>query len=163
MISCDYVVRPIPCFTKYIVTDEGFVFGPSRNRLKTTKNDGGYLQVKLFRDDGERRWVKVHVAVLLAFVGPRPSSRHHGAHEDRDKLNNRLNNLSWKLPTENEQDKKRHGTAPKGTVPHAKRLNARQKRRIRELVMFNMCSKSELARRYGIHRKTVAKIVAGLA
>jgi hypothetical protein len=52
---------------------------------------------------------KVHLLVLEAFIGPRPEG-HQGAHENGNKLDNRLDNLRWKTPGENNRDKRRHGT-----------------------------------------------------
>lgn len=56
-----------------------------------------------------KKTFSVHVLVAIAFLGPRPSSRHVVAHFDGDGLNPRLENLRWATPEENEADKRRHG------------------------------------------------------
>jgi hypothetical protein len=100
----------------------------------------------------------VHVLVLETFVGPRPSPRHHGAHfPDNDKANNRLENLAWKLPKENEADKKQCGTAPKGGATR----KAQNVERIRQRAAQGE-SYTKIARDEGLHRHSVSRIVRGL-
>jgi hypothetical protein len=81
--------------------------------LDNARISGRYLYVRLMR---ECRVVSkaVHIAVLEAFVGPRPTGM-HGCHDpDRDTRNNRLSNLRWDTPSANQQDKIRHGTIARG-------------------------------------------------
>ena len=149
--------RAIESFSRYEINSFGKVRNVKSQRLVSQHpNDGGYYQVKLIGDCGVRKWVRVHSAVLTAFTGPRPSPKYHGAHGDGDKTNNYLSNLSWKLPTENESDKKRHGTAPKGTVPTAKRLSPEERKGA--LKLLSTQSHSAVARRYGVHRKIIARV-----
>jgi DNA-binding CsgD family transcriptional regulator len=119
----------------------------------------GYLRVRLLGPCGQLHYVPVHKIVLEAFVGPRPSPRHHGAHKSGDKNNNRLDNLLWKLPEDNEADKKLHGTAPKGGArkpSHPARVRA-----ILRLVKGGK-SYTQVADRFGLHRHSVSRIVRGL-
>lgn len=81
-------------------------------RLLRERNDtagAGYRYVNLSRD-GVARKINVHVIVLEAFIGPRPSPRHEGCHQDGDRTNPRLANLRWGTPEENHADRWRHGT-----------------------------------------------------
>jgi hypothetical protein len=164
--------RVIPGFSSYVVSDVGTVaacaspgteLAPLRI-LAVRTNHGGYVEVKLFADyaPGERRrrvWRKVHTLVLEAFVGPRPSPRHHGAHApDRDRTNNRLSNLSWKTPEENEADKREHGTKTGGTG--APRTTKRRVNAIR-FAHSRGESISKIASRFGMHRTSVARIISG--
>lgn len=153
-------VRVPACFSHYVVTREGLVlsldFG---RRIKPRTNHGGYREVKLVDDAGRRRWVKVHNLVLEAFVGPRPSPKHHGAHKDGNKSNNHVDNLAWKLPVENEADKKKHGTAPKGRVKDAKTLSPRERFQVWKDVVMLGRSCTVTGKKFGVHRSTVAKIV----
>lgn len=148
-----------PHSRRYEVSSRGQVRSRLRRKLlRQQPNDGGYRQVKLICDDGKRRWFKVHVLVLTLFVGPRPSPRHVGAHApDRDKRNNRLENLRWALPEHNEADKRKHGTARGGV---GRRLHAVHIDDIRSRA-GNGESFTSIAKTHGLHRHSVSRIVRG--
>lgn len=79
--------------------------------LKQTKIKNGYFTVKLaYR--GATKTEYVHVLMLLAFVGPRPTTKARGEirHLDGDKSNNRLDNLVYGTIHENAADRVRHNT-----------------------------------------------------
>lgn len=59
--------------------------------------------------NGKAKNLAIHVAVLTAFVGPKPSPKHEGCHKDDNPLNNTLPNLYWGTRKENEADKKANG------------------------------------------------------
>jgi hypothetical protein len=61
-----------------------------------------YLRVTLCKD-GKEKTALVAALVLKSFVGDKPSPVHTANHEDGDKQNNRLNNLSWATPAEQQQ------------------------------------------------------------
>lgn len=146
--------------SRYEVSSCGRVRSIQRKKLiRQQPNHGGYRQVKLICDDGVRRWKKVHVLVLELFVGPRPTSRHVGAHApDRDKRKNCVDNLRWALPHENEADKKAHGTARGGIgrplEPHQV-IDIRSRAAVGE-------SFTRIAKTHGVHRYSVSRIVRGI-
>ena len=125
--------------------------------LKPEVNRGGYHRVRLWRQDGKRIWYRVHLLVLETFVGPRPTTRHHGAHLDNNKSHNGLSNLSWKTPVENAADKKLHGTATGGVrggvpkLPVRAILNRRAKGQ----------SMSKIAKDLKVHRHSVSRVLSG--
>lgn len=84
-------------------TYKGCVLSPSRNK----RDD--YLRVHLYPLGGQKstEWL-VHRLVLTCFVGPCPESL-EAAHEDGNKRNNFVENLTWKTRSANEHDKVRHG------------------------------------------------------
>lgn len=75
--------------------------------------EGGYRCVKV-RDKARRGHVLVHVMVLEAFVGPRPTPEHEGCHNDGEPRNCRLSNLRWDTAKGNQADKVAHGTSLRG-------------------------------------------------
>jgi hypothetical protein len=77
--------------------------------LKPTVSPTGYKVVSLCIG-GAQKIRTIHSLVLETFVGPRPDGA-DGAHDDGRKLNNTLNNLTWKTRSENMRDKHRHGTS----------------------------------------------------
>lgn len=68
--------------------------------IRLQPNKKGYLRAGL--SIGGRRFTKVvQRLVLEAFVGPQPSVIHESNHIDGVKSNNRLKNLEWATPVEN--------------------------------------------------------------
>jgi hypothetical protein len=74
-------------------------------------NGRGYLVINLKLSSGYECH-GISELVLRAFVRPRPSATHHAAHGDGRPRDNRLQNLRWATPKENDRDKDRHGTRP---------------------------------------------------
>lgn len=108
---------PIPGHDKYEVSDQGEVRSwktatPHRRKtprtLKQVTSRGGYKQVSPC-EKGENRTRDVHTLVLLAFVGECPPGQ-QVRHKNGDKTDNRLDNLVYGTPVENNQDKREHGT-----------------------------------------------------
>lgn len=111
--------RIITEFPTYAVSNDGqvkrVVAGHSSPAGKVLKQNTvhGYKYVGLVKG-GKVFARRVNRLVCLAFHGEPPSPKHHAAHDDNDKANNTVGNLRWATPSENMQDKRRHGTAPFG-------------------------------------------------
>ena len=98
---------PIP-ESDHEVSDTGLVrHGKTKRILQATFDRDGYVVVNILQG-GSRRPHAVHRLVLLAFVGPPPSPRHQAAHNDGNRANNNVFNLSWLTPAENGRDRRRH-------------------------------------------------------
>lgn len=115
--------RNIPGWPGYRVGDDGSVWSrrdnhhglreqwkPLKARNNLTKR---YREVGLRSPGLKRKWIRVHVLVLLAFVGPRPE-KHEGCHKNGDIENNTLSNLRWGTHAENIADRERHGKTARG-------------------------------------------------
>lgn len=76
--------------------------------LKSIDRGDGYSVVSLSKGNvvNQRR---INVLVLETFVGPAPSG-HHACHNNGDSTDNRLVNLRFDTPSENNYDLVRHGT-----------------------------------------------------
>lgn len=103
---------------QYVVGTDGTVWRWLRRRkrwrqLKPVQQPKGYLRVSL--SDGPKRVYPkfVHRLVLKAFVGAAPDG-YEARHLDGDPANNSLTNLKWGTSTENQEDRRTHGTLPKG-------------------------------------------------
>lgn len=122
-------VRDVPGFPGYLVSDDGTIYSARHGaprELKPSLADGRWV-VTLFRG-GRGLKVRVHVAVLTAFVGPRPEGMVACHFPDSDTSNNRLANLRWDTPQANEADKVAHGTTNRGARNGAAKLTESQAR-----------------------------------
>lgn len=147
--------RPIPAFPTYEVSSLGRVRRGARV-LSTHLSDNGYVRVKLFAS-GQRRNARVHLLVLETFVGP--GGGLEGAHKNGDKSNNTLSNLVWKTRSENERDKKRHGTHTR--VVGVRKLTHAQRFMI-ALALSSGASKRSLAKQFGVSRGAIYRIQSSI-
>lgn len=88
--------------------------------------------------------------------GPKPTPKHQAAHECGNNLCVNPKHLSWKTPTENQLDRRRHGTTSTG--PHGK-LTYKKVREIRAL--RGIKTYNELAAEYGVHPSNITHIMRG--
>jgi hypothetical protein len=124
-------------------------------RIMSTPLSSGYPVVVLKRK-GVKYHTAVHSLVLKAFVGNRPS-RCQACHFDGDRANAKLSNLRWATQSENEADKKRHGTYQYGERNPNAKLTDGQATEIR----LSTESATLVAKKYGIHRVAVHDIRNG--
>lgn len=118
--------RPIAGFPDYAVSNTGRIkrvlpdsYGRYAGRIiqpKATK--AGYSLCSLMQD-GRRSTVLVSRIVCAAFHGGPPTADHHAAHNDGNRKNNAAGNLRWASPSENELDKRAHGTVRSGERHHS--------------------------------------------
>lgn len=155
--------RQIPGLEDYEVGDDGSVwslkFG-KRKKLKPQKCPNGYYNVGLYKN-GKHHTKFVAPLVLRTFVGPKPPGC-QTAHKDGNRANNQLSNLRWATKPENEADKVRHGTTPRGEHNWRSVLNETQVREIKTAQpKRGVCV--ELARKHGVSWGTISQIRRGLS
>jgi hypothetical protein len=127
-----------------------------------TLRPDGYLVVSLRNAAGKHRNWLVHRLVLTAFVGPQPASM-HGAHVNGDRADNRLANLAWCTPKENEAHKAGHGRLPQGERNGCSKLTDETVLAIRREYAWRSPTRGclPLARKYGLSFQHFAAIVKG--
>lgn len=97
----------IPRDQRYEVSMSGMVRSVKTKRvLRSRLLPSGYHRVSLGAGDDSY----VHHLVLEAFVGPRPCGT-EASHKNGKKHDNRLSNLAWETPSQNNRRKNKHGTA----------------------------------------------------
>lgn len=125
--------------------------------LRHLKHTGGYLRVTLWHNGAFKNHY-VHKLVLEAFVGPRPNGK-QVAHNDGDKANNRLSNLRWASPSENQLDREGHGTGKIGRAKYQQRTGLDLARIIRRVYLMADVNISTLAEWFDMPRTTIADVV----
>ncbi len=115
-----------------------------------------YCYVALHKDN-QQKGFRIHGLVLKTFVGPCPTGS-QGSHLDGDRTNNRLDNLMWESPKNNNARKNFHGTANEGERHSMAKLNNDAVLKIRELAASGM-PRSQLAHSYGVTITMIAFIV----
>lgn len=81
--------------------------------FKGFRDDNGYWRANLSRD-GKKHTCYINRLVAEAFKGECPVEGWQAAHEDGDNNNNNVDNINWKPPKANAQDRIRHGTQAMG-------------------------------------------------
>ena len=91
--------KPISKYENYEVSNLGKVKNKNTGRILRSANKGGYCVVGLSLNS-KIKTCQVHRLVALAFI-PNPENKAHVNHKDKNGLNNRVENLEWNTPLEN--------------------------------------------------------------
>lgn len=155
------VWREHPRYPGYFISNYGRVRGRSGLLLRQSPSRG-YLRVAVIAD-GQRKDLRLHQAVLEAFVGPRPAPEMESSHMDGNPLNNRADNLKWCTKAENAQQRTAHGRSntPTGEQNPNNKICTYAVNLVRALCVDRGMSFGEVARISGMPAGTVAKIAQG--
>lgn len=156
--------KPIPGFDgRYEVSTQGRVrsvgVGRWKNRsslLATPPGNHGYPVVNIAAEGQKPRPELVHRLVALTFIGPCPEGM-QVRHGDGVRVNVTLSNLSYGTQRDNEEDKKRHGTARPSDCYLAV-LDQKIVGAIRGAGPLATVSDAELGRRIGVTPATICDI-----
>ena len=101
---CNEYPKVIKDFPDYMIYPDGRVFSIKSNKFRKLRmNNKGYEHVNLFAD-GKRKFFKIHRLVGIHYI-PNPENKRCIDHINRDKSDNRLENLRWVTHSENNQNK----------------------------------------------------------
>lgn len=93
-------------FENYSISEDGDVRNDTTMKLlKQHTNNKGYFMVNLWRNN-KGYWKTVHRLLATTFI-PKPEGKDCINHIDGNKQNNRLNNLEWCTPSENQLHRSR--------------------------------------------------------
>lgn len=88
---------------KYIITDDGQVYSQKSNRYLTLqKNGSGYYRVYCCVN-GKNKFLYVHKLVAEAYLPEPTPEQTQVNHKNRNRLDNRVENLEWCTPSQNAQ------------------------------------------------------------
>ena len=164
--------RPIPGYGGwYEVSNLGNVRsyrkrgqGKGRKEIPTAIRQGkprnGYRQAGLYMHPYGSRPFYVHRLVLEAFVGPCPEGW-EGSHENGIRSDNRLSNLLWESKSDNNQRKRKHGTAGLGSKNPFAKLTEEQVQAIRERYAAGGVTQTALAKEHGVSQAHVSDVCTG--
>lgn len=126
-----YEVSNVGRVRSYIIPDsKGELSRRPQIILKQGVHNKGYLLVGLFNGMGGRCTARVHRLVLQEFIGQCPRNM-QAAHLDGDPGNNKLDNLQWVTPKENQHHRNDHGTSNRGERQWNSKLTANNVQDIR--------------------------------
>lgn len=162
--------RVVPKFPEHEVSEAGDVRRivgakryPAGYVVSPKPHKRGYLVYSLNNRD-----VLAHRLVAFAFLGDPPSPAHEVAHEDGTRTNNHWRNLKWKLPVENQADRKRHGTYTVGEKCASAKISDAQAEQIKaryadggKPYVGGAVTMQALADEYGVSIAQVSRIVNG--
>ena len=120
------------------------------------KNKNGYLYMSLYKSNN-RKLFSIHQLMLEAFIGLCPPGM-VCRHLDGNKLNNKIENLVWGTRSDNEQDKKFHGTYQFGSKNPGAKLNEKQVRIIKYLLRTNYLTQKDIAKIFHVNHRTISYI-----
>lgn len=156
----------------YLVSSEGKIKSVARNLditkegkggrrsvkeriLKQGTSNCGYRTVTLCKNNTKETRT-VHTIVLESFSGERPEGMVCRHFPDRDKSNNNASNLQWGTKSENQLDRKFHGTNYNGSK---KEVSDTIVTLIRIDYGSPKCTQRFLAKKYNIGLSTINHIV----
>lgn len=102
--------------------------------------------------------LRVHTAVLLAWIGPKPDGM-EGRHLNGVLTDNRASNLAWATHIENVGDQELHGTRRRGSASPLAKLTEADVRAMRE--RWPAESYAALGRRFGVSTDAARLAVMG--
>jgi hypothetical protein len=104
----------------------------------------------------------VHLLVLEAFHGPRPSPLHDSCHNDGNAKNNHATNLRWDTKQANADDRIRHGTQLRGEGINRAVLTETQVREIKTaLPNWKRGMGRHFANKFGVSDSVIHSIKSG--
>jgi hypothetical protein len=151
-------IKSLKRFCKSSLSKKGMRIVPELI-LKQSK-DGKYKSVSLHTSPNGRRDCQVHVLILEAFIGPRPTGM-QCRHLDGNPSNNKLSNLKWGTPKQNAEDRIKHGTAPRGENVKISKLTDKKVMRIKKLYNTGKYTKTKLAHIFNVSRPLIAMVIKG--
>lgn len=152
-------MKDIIGFENYAVDEYGNVYSKKKNlALKPLNNGNGYLKVNLYKD-AKLTQQYIHRLVAEAFID-NPNNYKYVDHIDRNKTNNKVENLRWvsaKENTDNLAGKPRYSVSKEGQGRHDSLTiqNIREDYKAGATVM-------ELARQYNIPRQSISRFIKEL-
>ena len=111
---------------------------------------------------GRQQFYKRPHIVLMTFIGPRPKGMEACHYPDKNRNNNRLNNLRWDTHAGNMKDMIFHGTSRPGSRNHMTVITEEQVAEARRLYATGKYYMREIAAMYGMAKNAMRVIIRGI-
>ena len=150
----------IPNFPGYYISNNGVVLSVKNRyikKLSQMESKDGYLYVFLYRN-GNMTKKRIHTLVLTTY-NREPTNKEECRHLNGNSHDNRLENLEWGTRQENSDDKKKHGTIPKGEKSGTHKLTNLDVIQIRDQIKTS--TKRELGKKFGVSHTTIIGAING--
>ena len=161
-IYCRRSWRPIHN-ERGVITGQTIFLSDKWRKLKNSKykiNKNGnrqYSQVSLSINSVVQT-KKVHKLIALAFI-PNPNNFSFVCHKDGNPDNNKVENLYWGTPKQNQADRIKHGTMCYGEQNSLAKLNNNTVIILRKIYATNKFSKTDLAEIAGVSLSSLSKML----
>jgi hypothetical protein len=165
-------LRQVPGFNgKYVAGSDGHIYCYSDARVNAKKPkpfrlteavdaQTGYPSVAIIVN-GRKRTKSVHLLVCMAFHGEKPSTVHEVRHLDGTRTNSKPKNLRWGTQAENEADKRRHGTAARGSRHGIAKMNEEAVRILKIAIPAGLWNPIDAAKVFGVDPSVIRSISSG--
>lgn len=154
-------MKTIPGFSRYLASADGHIYRAlDLYKLKARKGRGGYLQTCLQSDTKKEKTVLVHRMVAMAYHCL-PSPGQQVRHLNGTPADSRAENLAWGTATENQHDRRGHGTRPRfGENSRQSVLSTKQVEAMRQIRSYGGITLKCLAAQFGVSLSEAHGIVS---
>lgn len=158
------IIKPIPNYPDYLITDHGDVFSNKFDKIRKLKpsNDGkGYYSVVLCTN-GKTKKFKVHTLVLMTYDRMPKEGEMCRHFPDDTKSNNHISNLQWGTAKENCYDRdKVHktGNRPRNEDSGKCKFSNKIISDIRDLYKTGEYTQRVLADKYNVSQPHICDII----
>lgn len=140
-----------------VVTKKRYIAGMILSPKQRSK---GHMEYRLVADDGKQKDILAHRLVALTFLGSCPSRGYIVCHNNGKPDDNRVENLRWATNSDNQLDRRKHGTSTDGHRHPFAKLSVEQVKLVIEMWSSGM-SQSAIARHFEVVPHTICRIVNG--
>lgn len=155
-VNEEEVWKDVGVFPGYVISNLGRVMNKKTGRVhKGNEINGGYIQVQL--GGRKRKMFLVHRLVAMAFI-PNPHNHPEVNHEDGDKKNNTVSNLTWCTHKENIRHAFRTGLHDNRNTSGERNGNAKLLDVQRQHILSDNRTLTEIAKDYGVTIQCIAYV-----
>lgn len=157
-------IVPITGYPNYYCTPNGKIISHRRVKpiiLKPKVDRDGYLSVVLYSLPNVRHYLQAHQIIAISFLSPRPDGMCVN-HKNGDKQDNRVENLEWLTPADNERHaRKILGKRCLGEKASQSKLKTDDVQKIKKLLKTKL-TQQKIADIMGVSQSQIGRIYRGV-